>query len=94
MANRRCTPPSCSFTRTFRNPGTSGGLWRISVNGDAGATFTPAQVAQTVGAVRGGDIVISHFNRPGKGTAAGYAQVLPTLLDRGVTFTTLARATA
>lgn len=66
----------------------------FSVNGDAGATFTPAQVAQTVGAVRGGDIVISHFNRPGKGTAAGYAQVLPTLLDRGVTFTTLARATA
>ncbi len=41
MANGRCAPPSCSFTRTFRNPGTSGGLWRISVNGLTG-TATPA----------------------------------------------------
>lgn len=64
----------------------------FSVNGDAGATYSPAQVAQTVGGVAGGDIVISHFNRPGRGTAAGYAQALPALLDRGVTFTTMARA--
>ncbi|MCA0336021.1 MAG: polysaccharide deacetylase family protein [Actinobacteria bacterium] len=58
----------------------------FSVNGDAGATFSPGQVASAVGGVRAGDIVISHMNRPGKGTADGYAAALPRLIDRGVTF--------
>lgn len=66
----------------------------FSVNGDAGATLPPAQVAANVGTARGGDIVISHFNQPGRGTADGYARALPRLLATGTRFTTLARALA
>lgn len=58
----------------------------FSLNGDAGTTFTPKQIVQEVGAVKAGDIVISHMNHPEHGTAAGYAQVLPHLLARGVKF--------
>ncbi|MCX7032776.1 MAG: S8 family serine peptidase [Arenimonas sp.] len=32
MARASCAP-TCAFTRTFRNPGTSGGLWSLSVTG-------------------------------------------------------------
>jgi protein involved in polysaccharide export with SLBB domain len=39
--------------------------------------------------MRPGDIVISHMNRPGRGTSGGYAAALPTLLDRGVRFVRL-----
>jgi peptidoglycan/xylan/chitin deacetylase (PgdA/CDA1 family) len=51
----------------------------FSVNGDAGTTFTAAQVAAAVGGCRDGDIVISHMNRPEHATAKGYAAALPTL---------------
>lgn len=61
----------------------------FSVNGDAGATFSAAQVAGELAGVRGGDIVISHFNHPDSGTSAGYAAALPRLLDRGVVFARL-----
>ncbi|WP_426303345.1 polysaccharide deacetylase family protein [Arthrobacter sp. R-11] len=61
----------------------------FSVNGDGGATFSAGQVAAELAGVRGGDIVISHFNHPGSGTAAGYAAALPRLLDRGVVFARL-----
>ncbi|WP_426995717.1 polysaccharide deacetylase family protein [Pseudarthrobacter sp. N5] len=61
----------------------------FTVNGDAGATFPAATVAAEVGRVVPGDIVISHFNKPGSGTAAGYAQVLPRLLGQGITFAKL-----
>lgn len=63
----------------------------FSVNGDGGATFSASQVVTAVGAVGPGDIVISHMNRPGSGTAPGYEAVLPRLLDRGVTFATLSK---
>ncbi|GHG40865.1 polysaccharide deacetylase [Sinomonas cellulolyticus] len=66
----------------------------FAVNGDGGATFTPTQVVDAVGAARPGDIVISHLNRPASGTAAGYEAVLPRMLDRGVAFATLSRAGA
>lgn len=58
----------------------------FSVNGDAGATFGPDQVAGALSAVRPGDIVIAHMNQPGGGTAEGFRQALPGLLDRGVAF--------
>ena len=58
----------------------------FSLNGDAGTTFTPQQIVQEVGRVKPGDIVISHMNHPEHGTSAGYTQVLPRLLDRGVKF--------
>lgn len=62
----------------------------FSINGDAGATFTPEQVATEVGRAGDGDIVIAHANQPGSGTAAGLALALPDMLDRGVTFVRLA----
>jgi hypothetical protein len=40
LANGSCTVPTCTFTRTFRNPGTSGGLWWISINGLTGTSST------------------------------------------------------
>lgn len=66
----------------------------FTVNGDAGATLPAGSVAANVGSARPGDIVISHMNQPGRGTAAGYAEALPRLVDRGVRFTTLAHALA
>ncbi len=63
----------------------------FSVNGDAGTTFTAAQIDQEVGKVKPGDIVISHMNHPEHATAAGYARVLPRLIGRGVRFAHLAQ---
>jgi peptidoglycan/xylan/chitin deacetylase (PgdA/CDA1 family) len=64
----------------------------FSLNGDGGATFSPAQVATEVARARAGDIVISHMNHPGRGTAPGYEAALPRLIGMGITFTTLSRA--
>ena len=61
----------------------------FDVNADAGATFTPAQVRQSMAAAGAGSICIGHFNRPGSGTADGMAEVLPRLLDGGLTFARL-----
>lgn len=61
----------------------------FSVNADAGATATTAQVAANLLSARPGDIVIGHFNRPGRGTAAGCLSALPHLLDQGVPFVRL-----
>lgn len=36
MADTTCNPPSCSFTRTFRNTRTYGALWAVSLEGLAG----------------------------------------------------------
>ncbi|MFB7664347.1 polysaccharide deacetylase family protein [Kitasatospora sp. NPDC056138] len=61
----------------------------FTVNGDAGATFSAAQVRQEVSAVRPGSIVICHMNRPTGGTAAGIAAAVPQLLDAGHRFVRL-----
>lgn len=58
----------------------------FSLNGDAGATFTKEQIKATLLTVKAGDVVISHMNQPTHATAAGYASVLPQLIDSGVTF--------
>lgn len=63
----------------------------FTVNADAGATFTPAQVATQLASVGPGDVVISHMNKPGSGTADGYAIALPTMMDKGVQFVTLSQ---
>jgi len=55
----------------------------FSVNGDAGATFPAAVVTSALEAAMPGDIVIAHANQPGSGTAAGVAEALPVLLERG-----------
>ncbi|WP_334170535.1 polysaccharide deacetylase family protein [Sinomonas sp.] len=64
----------------------------FSVNADAGATFPAWKVAAQLRTVEPGDIVISHMNQPGSGTAAGYAAGLPALLGRGIRFTTLSQS--
>lgn len=52
MARANCAPV-CQFTRTFRNPGTSGGLWSLSVTGltgsvDSSLIWVPAGATRTV----------------------------------------------
>ncbi|MEA5454345.1 polysaccharide deacetylase family protein [Sinomonas sp. JGH33] len=64
----------------------------FSVNADAGATLPAAKVAAALASVKAGDIVIGHMNRPGSGTAAGYAAALPRLVERGIRFTTLSQS--
>ena len=61
----------------------------FSINADAGATATPSAVAQNLSRARAGDVVIGHFNRPGRGTAAGCLSALPRLQDQGVPFVRL-----
>jgi peptidoglycan/xylan/chitin deacetylase (PgdA/CDA1 family) len=61
----------------------------FSVNGDGGATFTPAQVSSTVAAAEAGSLVIGHMNHPEGGTAQGIATAVPTLLARGYRFVRL-----
>lgn len=56
----------------------------FDINGDGGATFSAKQVDQEVLRASAGSIVISHFNRPSSGTAAGYATAIPKLRARGL----------
>ncbi|MGH3739274.1 MAG: polysaccharide deacetylase family protein [Micromonosporaceae bacterium] len=56
----------------------------FDVNADAGATYTPRQVAAAVGTASAGSIVLAHMNRPNGGTAEGFASALPVLLDSGL----------
>lgn len=58
----------------------------FGVNGDVGATLTPAQVVAAMRAVRPGSIVIGHMNHPGRGTAAGMREALPRLRAAGFEF--------
>lgn len=64
----------------------------FSVNGDAGATFTAAQVHRAVTAAPGGSIVIGHMNQPGRGTARGVAAAVPQLMASGHRFVRLSDA--
>ncbi len=61
----------------------------FTVNGDAGTTFTAAQIVTSLRAAKAGDVVISHTNRPEHQTAEGYALALPALLARGLRTVTL-----
>lgn len=81
MANGRCAPPSCSFTRTFRNPGTSGGLWRVSVNGVPG-TATPALAWILPGATSTITFTINSATLPANGSW-NFGEVLMELRQSG-----------
>ena len=61
----------------------------FDVNGDAGATFGPQQVAAALGSVGPGSIVIGHMNQPQGGTAEGVASALPRLTGSGFRFVKL-----
>lgn len=61
----------------------------FDVNGDAGATSGPQQVAAALRTVFPGSIVIGHMNQPTGGTAAGVAAALPRLTADGFRFVRL-----
>lgn len=56
----------------------------FDVNADAGATHSPERVARAVRTATAGSILLAHMNRPGGGTAEGFAAALPALLDSGL----------
>src|SRR5262249_49057051 len=64
----------------------------FSVNGDAGATFTPAEVHHAVGSAADGSIVICPMNQPKGGTAEGISAAVPHLLAAGHHFVRLSDA--
>jgi peptidoglycan/xylan/chitin deacetylase (PgdA/CDA1 family) len=64
-------------------------LVTFSVNGDAGATFTPGQVESTVTAAPAGSIVLCHMNHPSSGTALGITAAVPRLIAAGYRFVRL-----
>ena len=57
-----------------------------SVLGDAGATFSAAQVKKALLSSTPGDIILCHMNHPGSGTAAGIIAAVPELRARGFNF--------
>jgi peptidoglycan/xylan/chitin deacetylase (PgdA/CDA1 family) len=59
------------------------------VLGDAGATFTEAQVAAALTAASPGSIALLHMNQPTSGTAGGVRLAVPELRDRGFEFVRL-----
>lgn len=61
----------------------------FSLLGDAGATYSPQQVAAALLRATAGDIVILHMNHPEGGTAAGVMEALPELQRRGFRFVRL-----
>lgn len=61
-------------------------LVSFAINGDAGATYPAGTVYTEVLKSQPGDILISHMNRPGGGTAPGYARAIPALKAEGLTF--------
>jgi len=58
----------------------------FSILGDAGATYSAAQVKATLVKAGPGDIVICHMNHPESGTGAGIMAAVPELLRRGFRF--------
>jgi peptidoglycan/xylan/chitin deacetylase (PgdA/CDA1 family) len=56
------------------------------VLGDAGGTFTAAQVAASLSAATPGSIALLHMNRPFGGTAAGVRTAVQDLVGQGFSF--------
>jgi peptidoglycan/xylan/chitin deacetylase (PgdA/CDA1 family) len=61
----------------------------FSINADAGATLKREAIVARLNAVRPGDIIIAHMNKPGSDTAEGLASGLKSLRARGFQFVTL-----
>ncbi|MDR3579923.1 MAG: polysaccharide deacetylase family protein [Oryzomonas sp.] len=58
----------------------------FSILGDAGATYSAAQVKAALVKAGPGDIVICHMNHPESGTGAGIMAAVPELRRRGFRF--------
>ena len=61
----------------------------FDVLGDAGATYSAAQVADAMLKSKPGSIILAHMNRPNGGTAEGIAAALPRVRRRGFRFVRL-----
>ncbi len=61
----------------------------FDVLGDAGATYSPAQVREALLKAGPGAIVIMHMNHPESGTAAGVMAAIPELRKHGFRFVKL-----
>lgn len=57
-----------------------------TVNGDYGATATPAHVAENIVTAPDGAIVLAHMNHPSSGTAAGVRRAVEELRGSAVRF--------
>ncbi|MFK3959690.1 polysaccharide deacetylase family protein [Pseudalkalibacillus hwajinpoensis] len=60
-----------------------------TILGDAGATFTSAQVKNALMTAKPGDIALLHMNQPKSGTSEGVKQAIPILQEKGFTFVQL-----
>lgn len=61
----------------------------FSVLGDAGASYSAAQVTAALLASKPGDIIIAHMNHPEAGTGAGIVAAVPELKKYGYRFVRL-----
>src|SRR5262249_21492906 len=61
----------------------------FSLNADAGATLSKAEIVARIRAARSGDILIAHMNKPRSDTAMGLAEGLTELQARGFRFVLL-----
>jgi peptidoglycan/xylan/chitin deacetylase (PgdA/CDA1 family) len=61
----------------------------FSINADAGATLKREAIVARLSAVRPGDIIIAHMNKPASDSAEGLASGLKLLRVRGFHFVTL-----
>lgn len=57
-----------------------------SILGDAGATFSSAQVTTALLKARAGDVALLHMNHPESGTGAGIMAAVPEMKRRGFRF--------
>ena len=64
----------------------------FSVLGDAGTTYTAAQIEQTLALVQPNDLIIVHMNHPERQSAEGLIPALRKLRDQGYRFVTLREA--
>jgi peptidoglycan/xylan/chitin deacetylase (PgdA/CDA1 family) len=64
----------------------------FSVNADDGASLPKEAIVARLKAVKGGDIIIAHMNRPGSDTAEGLGEGLKRLLAEGYRFVKLDQA--
>ena len=54
--------------------------------GDAGATYSAAEVERALLRAEPGSIALLHMNQPNSGTAEGVSQAVPLLHTEGFTF--------
>ena len=61
----------------------------FSMSGDGGALWTAAHAASTIASAKDGDVIIAHFNQPGRPAGAGVVEGILKLKSDGFKFVTL-----